>query len=99
MTGGTIMNILAMAKEAGLQVLLDARIGNQTYHSVSGSLPALRRFADAVRAATLSESPRRTKAKMQAQRHLKRHLSWEATMRARRARRRALQCGGRYVGL
>jgi hypothetical protein len=50
------MNIIEMATQAGLQVLLDARIGSQTYHSVSGSLPALQRFADAVRAETLGES-------------------------------------------
>ncbi|HWX12669.1 MAG TPA: hypothetical protein VNZ04_11850 [Trinickia sp.] len=50
------MNIIEMATQAGLQVLLNARIGSQTYHSISGSLPALQRFADAVRAETLGES-------------------------------------------
>jgi|GEM_PF-2320979 len=44
------MDILELARQAGLQVLLDARIGSQTYHSVSGSLPALQRFADAIEA-------------------------------------------------
>lgn len=52
------MNIIEMATQAGLQVLLDARIGSQCYHSVSGSLPALQRFADAVRAETLAEPSR-----------------------------------------
>ena len=37
------MNIFDLAAQAGLQVLLDARIGNETYHSVSGSCkPACR---------------------------------------------------------
>jgi hypothetical protein len=45
------MDIIEMATKAGMQVLVDARIGQQTYHSVCGSLPALQRFADAVCAA------------------------------------------------
>lgn len=45
------MDIIELARQAGLQVLLDARIGSQTYHSVCGSLPALQRFADAIEAA------------------------------------------------
>lgn len=53
------MDILELARQAGLQVLLDARIGSQTYHSVSGSLPALQRFAEAVAAAAREGSPRR----------------------------------------
>ncbi|MEA3122467.1 MAG: hypothetical protein QOH33_2045 [Paraburkholderia sp.] len=61
------MNIIDIATQAGLQVLLDARIGSQTYHSVSGSLPALQRFADAVRAETIKETPKESfkHAKMQ----------------------------------
>ena len=51
------MDIIELAREAGLQVLLDARIGSQTYHSVSGSLPALQRFVDAVEAALRERSP------------------------------------------
>lgn len=51
------MDIIELAREAGLQVLLDARIGSQTYHSVSGSLPALQRFADAVEATLREHSP------------------------------------------
>ncbi|MFM0243833.1 hypothetical protein [Paraburkholderia sediminicola] len=45
------MDIAAMARTAGLTVLLDGRIGRETYESVSGSLEALRRFGDAYRAA------------------------------------------------
>ena len=52
------MNIFDMAARAGLQVLLDARIGNETYHSVSGSVVSLQRFADAIAAATLADLPR-----------------------------------------
>jgi hypothetical protein len=50
------MDIIEMATKAGMQVLVDARIGRETYHSVHGSLPALQRFADAVCAA-MNESP------------------------------------------
>jgi hypothetical protein len=42
------MDILKMAKDAGLQVVLDARIGNAEYHSVHGSVSALVRFARAL---------------------------------------------------
>ncbi|HLX02924.1 MAG TPA: hypothetical protein VKS80_12515 [Trinickia sp.] len=51
------MNILEIATKAGMQVLVDARIGRETYHSVCGSLPALQRFADAVCAAMNEELP------------------------------------------
>ena len=59
------MNIIDLATRAGLLVLLDARIGNETYHSVCGSLAALQRFADAIGSAaeavrpTPSRGPRR----------------------------------------
>ena len=49
------MDIVKIARTAGLQILLDARIGRETYHSVSGSLSSLQRFADEVRAATADE--------------------------------------------
>jgi hypothetical protein len=52
------MDIIELAREAGLQVLLDARIGSVTYHSISGSLTALQRFADAIEAATHEHPPR-----------------------------------------
>lgn len=38
------MDTIEMARAAGLVVLLDARIGQQTYHTVTGSLAALERF-------------------------------------------------------
>lgn len=49
------MDIVKIARTAGLQILLDARIGRETYHSVSGSLSSLQRFADAVCAAVADE--------------------------------------------
>lgn len=51
------MDIIELAREAGLEVLLDARIGTLTYHSVSGSLTALQRFADSVEAAMRERPP------------------------------------------
>lgn len=46
------MNIIEMARQSGMLVLLEARIGREEYHSISGSLSALERFAAAVRAGT-----------------------------------------------
>lgn len=43
------MDLIELARESGMAVLLDARIGREEYVSVSGSLAALARFADAVR--------------------------------------------------
>ncbi|AXE96621.1 MULTISPECIES: hypothetical protein [Paraburkholderia] len=51
------MDIIEIAKNAGMQLLLDAKIGRETYHSVCGSLSSLQRFADAVRAAAAAQSP------------------------------------------
>lgn len=42
------MDIVKLAKESGLLVVLDGLIGKTEYHSVQGSLTALERFADAV---------------------------------------------------
>jgi hypothetical protein len=42
-------DILQTAREAGMTILLDGRIGQQEYRSVSGSAEALQRFAHAVR--------------------------------------------------
>lgn len=42
------MDILEMARNSGMLVMLDGRIGREEYHSVSGSLQALQRFADAL---------------------------------------------------
>lgn len=82
------MNIVDIATQAGLQVLLDARIGNETYHSVSGSLASLQRFADAIAAAALAEACAATPPKTQAK-PSRRHA---AAARRRRARRLALRC-------
>lgn len=45
-----------MAKKSGMQVLLDAQIGSQAYHSVCGPLASLQRFADEVRKAMAAEA-------------------------------------------
>jgi hypothetical protein len=50
------MDIAAMARAAGLTVLLDGQIGREKYESVTGSLAALRRFGDAYRAALDTEA-------------------------------------------
>src|SRR6202161_1684381 len=42
------MDLIELARESGMAVLLDARIGREEYVSVSGSLAALKRFAEAV---------------------------------------------------
>lgn len=47
--GGDFHEILALAREAGMLITLDAQIGRQTYNSVTGSLSSLARFADALR--------------------------------------------------
>lgn len=38
------MNTLEMARAAGFVILLDGKIGRETYYSVTGSLLALERF-------------------------------------------------------
>lgn len=40
-------DLVDAARAAGLTIVLNGRIGQQEYCSVSGSLPALQRFADA----------------------------------------------------
>jgi len=45
-----------MAKKSGMQVLLDAQIGSQMYHSVCGPLSSLQRFADEVGKALAAEA-------------------------------------------
>jgi hypothetical protein len=52
------MNFMQLARQAGLALLLDGRIGQQQYMSVSGSIEALSRFARAVGAASIAESQR-----------------------------------------
>ncbi|WP_126284676.1 hypothetical protein [Burkholderia stagnalis] len=43
--------LVALARDAGMLVMLDARIGRERYESVSGTLAALERFAQALQAA------------------------------------------------
>jgi hypothetical protein len=50
------MNVIELARESGMAVILDARIGREEYQSVCGSLAALQRFADALCAATANEN-------------------------------------------
>ncbi|CAB3746582.1 hypothetical protein [Paraburkholderia solisilvae] len=42
------MDILKLARQSGMQVVLDARIGNAEYHSVHGSVSSLVNFARAL---------------------------------------------------
>ncbi len=53
------MNLIEMARKAGMQVLLDAQIGRETYHSVCGPLSSLQRFAEEVRMALNQETTMR----------------------------------------
>lgn len=39
------MDILDLAKQSGMTVILDAKIGRQEYRTVHGSVAALERFA------------------------------------------------------
>jgi hypothetical protein len=49
------MDILDMARKAGMTVVLDAKIGRQEYHTVHGSVTALELFAELVAASTQCE--------------------------------------------
>lgn len=51
------MDILKMAENSGLLVILDGRIGQEEYRSVHGSITALSRFANAVMECASKESP------------------------------------------
>ncbi|GLU35072.1 hypothetical protein WKR88_13880 [Trinickia caryophylli] len=86
------MNLIEMATRAGLQVLLDARIGNQTYHSVSGSLAALERFADAVRATARTESVPHVRSAHGAKRSRKLRMRRRGALRAKPLRSLAGRC-------
>jgi predicted kinase len=48
------MDILELARQSGMTVVLDAKIGRQEYRTVHGSVIALERFAQLV-AASLNE--------------------------------------------
>ncbi|KWD84104.1 hypothetical protein WM16_21635 [Burkholderia ubonensis] len=45
--------LVALARDAGMLVTLDATIGRERYESVTGSVAALARFAQALQLATL----------------------------------------------
>jgi hypothetical protein len=51
------VNIIELAKESGMAVLLDGKIGREEYVSVTGSLAALTRFAEAVRTTAPPSDP------------------------------------------
>jgi hypothetical protein len=51
------IDLIELARESGMAVLLDAKIGREQYVSVSGSLAALARFAEAVRSEPEAEGP------------------------------------------
>jgi hypothetical protein len=50
-----LVNILDLAQESGLFVTLDGTIGRERYQSVHGSVTALKRFADAIKAEAQNE--------------------------------------------
>lgn len=50
------MDILEIAANSGMQVILDGRIGREEYRSVYGSVQALQRFADALLASVLHDT-------------------------------------------
>jgi hypothetical protein len=57
-------DVLKMAQESGMTILLEGRIGHQEYTSVSGSAEALQRFAHDVRASLQPrERPRGRRAR------------------------------------
>ena len=45
------MNIIELARDAGMLVVLDGRIGCAEYRSVHGTLDAFQRFVDALESA------------------------------------------------
>lgn len=49
------MHILDLAKQSGMTVILDAKIGRQEYRTVHGSVAALERFARLVAASSQPE--------------------------------------------
>ncbi len=58
------MNVLDKVREAGMAVLLEACIGRQQFHSVTGSCAALERFAEACRIASLDRETLRRWAEL-----------------------------------
>jgi hypothetical protein len=54
------MDILNLARQSGMTIVLDARIGQQEYHSVHSSVAALERFAQLIEVAKQSEAAQRS---------------------------------------
>jgi hypothetical protein len=50
------MDIIDMARALGMVVILEGRIGREEYQSVSGSISALQRFAEAVGDCTVNQN-------------------------------------------
>jgi hypothetical protein len=53
------MDILNLARQSGMTIVLDARLGRQEYQSVHSSVAALERFAELIEAAKQSEAAQR----------------------------------------
>ena len=53
------MDILNLARQSGMTVVLDARIGQEEYHSVRSSVAALERFAALIEAVRQAEAAKR----------------------------------------
>ena len=49
------MNILELARDAGMLVVLDGRVGTTEYRSVHGTLDAFQRFVDELASALRNE--------------------------------------------
>jgi len=58
------MDVLKLAREAGLAVLLDGRIGQQDYNSISGTKDSLRTFVEAIRIAMTRENGLRARLRL-----------------------------------
>ena len=57
------MDILKIAMDSGMQVILDGRIGSEEYRSVIASVQALQRFAGAL-LTTVTNDIQNTEAKL-----------------------------------
>ncbi len=73
-------DLLKVAEDAGMTILLNGRIGQQDYTSVSGTTQALQKFADAMRE-TSSSRGRRVRAAVQAKHESARHGAHAGTHR------------------
>ncbi|WP_155420201.1 hypothetical protein [Burkholderia cepacia] len=69
------MDVMKIARESGLAVLLEARIGEQEYSSVSGSRDALLCFVKAIRIETMQELTLRVRLRF---RHFPLPRRWRA---------------------